>query len=158
MEFVKSSVLNEKVRWKTQGSSSSHSEVLVTENKGRSKSKDFFILYDDDVINVASQETRWVIDSGASIHATSRKDLSTSYAIGNFGTIKMGNDGLAKVISIGDVCLEMDNSSSLLHEDVKHIPDIHLNLISTGRLDDEGYCNTSSDGQWKLTMGAMVMA
>ncbi|KAJ0049009.1 hypothetical protein Pint_16582 [Pistacia integerrima] len=151
MEYFKSGVLNEEVRRKTQGSSSSHSEVLVTENRGRSKSKgqgknDFYILYDDDVVNVASQETSWVIDSGASIHAISRKDLFTSYAAVDFGTLKMGNDGLAKVIGIGDVCLEMDNESSLLLRDVKQIPDICLNLIFTGRLDDEGYCNTFGDG------------
>ncbi|KAJ0017872.1 hypothetical protein Pint_10687 [Pistacia integerrima] len=58
----------------------------------------------------------------------------------------MGNNGLAKVIGIGNVCLEMDNGSSLLLRDVKHIPNIHLNLVSTSRLDDEGYCNTFSDG------------
>ncbi|KAJ0105026.1 hypothetical protein Patl1_19243 [Pistacia atlantica] len=58
----------------------------------------------------------------------------------------MGNDGLAKVIGIGDVCLEMDNESSLLLRDVKQILDICLNLIFTGRLDDEGYYNTFGDG------------
>ncbi|KAJ0026240.1 hypothetical protein Pint_07358 [Pistacia integerrima] len=40
----------------------------------------------------------------------------------------------------------MDNGSSLLHRDVKYILDILPNLISIGRLDDEGYCNTSSNG------------
>ncbi|KAJ0086303.1 hypothetical protein Patl1_08345 [Pistacia atlantica] len=112
---------------------------------------DFFILYDDDVVNVASQETSWVIDSGSSIYAKSRKDIFTPYVASDFGTVKMGNDGLTKVIGIGDVCLEMDNDNSLLPRDVKHISDIRLNLISIGRLDDEGYYNTFSDGQWKLT-------
>ncbi|KAJ0025287.1 hypothetical protein Pint_07446 [Pistacia integerrima] len=166
MEYVKSGVLNEEVRRKTQGSLSSHSEgqSLKTAGEARVKvkgkmvekycykwkrenkpenskhekndddkhndqvaivtSKDFFILYDDDVVNVASQETRW--------------------------TVKMGNDGLAKVIGIGDVCLEMDDGSSLLLRDVKHILDIHLNLISIGRLDDKGYCNTFSDDVEKI--------
>ncbi|KAJ0100414.1 hypothetical protein Patl1_21254 [Pistacia atlantica] len=100
----------------------------------------------------------WVIDSGAFIHATSIKNLFTSYAAGDFGTVKIGNDGLAKVIGIEDVCLETDNGSSLLLRDMKHIPDIRLNLISIGRLDNEGCCNTFGDGRWKLTRGAMVMA
>ncbi|KAJ0083996.1 hypothetical protein Patl1_30036 [Pistacia atlantica] len=111
MEYVKSGVLNEEVRWRTQGSSSSHSKVLVTENKGRSKGKG------------QGENGR-----------------------GDFGTVKMDNNGLAKVIGIGDVCLEMDNGSSLLLRDVKHIPDIRLNLISTSRLEHEGYYNTFSDG------------
>ncbi|KAJ0077764.1 hypothetical protein Patl1_37281 [Pistacia atlantica] len=97
MEYVKSGVLNQEVRRKTQGSSSSHSEVIVTENRGRSKSKG------------QRQNGR-----------------------GNFGTVKMGNDGLARVIGIEDVCLEMDDGSSLLLRDVEHILDIFLNLISTG--------------------------
>ena len=31
---------------------------------------DFLIIYDSDVVNFACQETNWVIDSSASIHAT----------------------------------------------------------------------------------------
>ncbi|KAJ0042674.1 hypothetical protein Pint_18583 [Pistacia integerrima] len=118
MKYVKSGVLKEEVQRRTQGSSSSHSEVLVTENRRRNKSKG-----------------------------------QGQNGLGDFGTVKMGNDGLAKVIVIGDVCLEMDNGSSLLLRDMKHIPDIRLNMISIGRLDDEGCCNTFSDGQWKLTRG-----
>ncbi|CAL5342497.1 unnamed protein product [Camellia sinensis] len=79
-------------------------------------SEDFLIVYNEDVINIACHKTNWVIDSGASIHATSRKDFFTSYIPGDFGSIKMG------------------------------------------KLDDEGYCNTFSNGQWKLTRGAMIVA
>ncbi|KAJ0026150.1 hypothetical protein Pint_07933 [Pistacia integerrima] len=142
MEYVKSGVLNEEVRRKTQGSSSSHSEVLVTKNMGRSKSKG------------QGQNGRGKSRSNS---RSKYKNLESHYS-GYFGTIKMSNDGLAKVIGIGDVCLEMDNGSSLLLRGVNHIPDIRLNLISTGILDDKGYCNTFSDGQWKLTRGVMVVA
>ena len=119
-------------------------------------SPDFFMVYDEDV-NIACHETNWVIDSGASIHATSRKDFFTTYTPGDFRVVKMGNNGLAKVIGIGDVCLEMTNGTRLVLRDVKHIPEIRLNLISACKLDDEMYCNTFSDGQWKLTRGAMVV-
>ena len=70
----------------------------------------------------------------------------------------MGNDSLVKVIGIGDVCLEMNNGTRLLLKGVKHIPEIRLNLISAGKLDDEEYCHTFSNGQWKLTKGAMIIA
>jgi hypothetical protein len=46
----------------------------------------------------------------------------------------------------------------LVLRDVKHVPDIPLNLISTGKLDDDGYCSTFCNGQWKLTRGAMIVA
>ncbi|GMP79351.1 hypothetical protein CsSME_00034932 [Camellia sinensis var. sinensis] len=53
----------------------------------------------------------------------------------------MGNEGLSKIIGMGDVCLETNLGCKLLLKDVRHVPDIRLNLISTGKLDDEGYNN-----------------
>ena len=221
MDLVKSCVLNEEMRRKSHGSSS-QSDVLVIEKRGRSKSRgpknrdrsksknnkftnvechychlkghirkycrqlkrdmkqgkvkekkndnggeddqvatttsDFLIVYDSDVVNFACQETSWVIDSGASIHATPRKDFFTSYTSGDFGSVRMGNDGSAKAIGMGDVRLETSNGTMLTLKNVKHIPDIRMNLISTGKLDDEGFCNTFRDSQWKLTRGSMVIA
>ncbi|RVX05220.1 Retrovirus-related Pol polyprotein from transposon TNT 1-94 [Vitis vinifera] len=177
MDLVKSCVMNEDMRRKSQGSSS-QSDILVTEKRGRSKSRvlspieeryetrkvkdkkndndgeddqvatttsDFLIVYDSDVVNFACQETRWVIDSGALIHATPRKDFFTSYTSGDFGSVRMGNDGSAKAIGMGDVRLETSNGTKLILKNVKHIPDIRMNLISTGKLDDEGFYNTFRD-------------
>ena len=45
----------------------------------------------------------------------------------------------------------------LFLKNVKDIPDIRMNLISTRKLDDEGFCNTFHDSQWKLTRGSMVV-
>jgi len=41
----------------------------------------------------------------------------------------MGNDGVSKVIGIGDVCLQTNMGMQLLLRGVKHAPDIHFNLI-----------------------------
>ena len=57
-----------------------------------------------------------------------------------------------------DVRLETSNGTVLILKNVKHIPDIRMNLISTGKLDDERFCNTFRDSQWKLTRGSMVVA
>ncbi|KAK9005847.1 hypothetical protein V6N11_043267 [Hibiscus sabdariffa] len=54
--------------------------------------------------------------------------------------------------------LVSNNSTKLILKDVRHAPDIRLNLISAGKLDDEGFCNTFDDGQWKLTKGSLVVA
>ncbi|KAJ0086211.1 hypothetical protein Patl1_08070 [Pistacia atlantica] len=161
MEYVKSGVLNEEVIRKTQGSSSSHSKALVTKKMGRSKSKgqrqngrgksrsnsrlkykNLESHYCGKTGHIKKYCYKWKREKKPE---NSKKDLFTSYATCDFGTIKMSNVGLAKVIGIGDVCLEMDNGNSLLLRDVNHIPDIHLNLISMGKLDDKGYCNTFSD-------------
>ena len=57
----------------------------------------------------------------------------------------MGNDGSTKAIGIGDVRLETSNGTVLFLKNVKHIPDSRMNLISIGKLDDEGFCNTFHD-------------
>ena len=119
---------------------------------------DFLIVYDSDVVNFACQETSWVIDSGALIHATPQKDFFTSYTSGDFGSVRMGNDGSAKAIGMRDVRLETSNGTMLILKNVKHIPNICMNLISTSKLDDEGFCNIFRDSQWKLTRGYMVVA
>ncbi|KAH7577059.1 hypothetical protein JRO89_XS01G0199500 [Xanthoceras sorbifolium] len=167
MDLAKSSVLNEEMRRKLQGSS--HSEILVTKLRGRSKSRgprnkdrsksksnkfaniecyhcgqnghikkycrqlkrdnkkdkgkekknndsyddvtdDFLIVCDDDdVVNLTCHETSWVIDSGASIHALSRREFFASYTSRDFGDVKIGNNNLAKAIGMRDKCLETNN-------------------------------------------------
>lgn len=119
---------------------------------------DFLIIYDDEMINFVSHETRQVIDNGISIHATLLKDLFTSYISSDFGTIKIGNNGLVKVTGNEDVYLEMNNGSRLVLKDGKFIPYIRLNLISTEKLDDDWYSSIFSNDQWKLTQGSMVVA
>jgi len=121
-------------------------------------SGDYLIVWEGDEVNFVCQDTSWVVDTGATIHGTSRRDLFTSYRSGDFGTVKMGDDGLATVAGIGDVCLQTCNGTRLMLYNVRHIPSLRLNLISPGVLDSEGYCSTFKDGQWKLTKGSMVIA
>ena len=70
----------------------------------------------------------------------------------------MCNEGLSKIIGIGDVCLETNVGCKLLLKDVRQVPDMRLNLISTGKLDDEGFNNKFGDGIWKLTKSSLVVA
>ncbi|VFQ73301.1 unnamed protein product [Cuscuta campestris] len=222
MDYVKAAVLNEEVRRRTHETSTSKSDVLVTENRGRSKNRDhgefkkgksksksrskyqnvechychkkghlmkncfklknkdknkpegkdgendrhvaattscdLIVVSDNDLINVASDESSWVIDSGAAFHVTSRKDFFTSYTPGDYGVLKMGNDGRSQVIGIGVVVLETKTRMKLVLKNVRHAPDICLNLISTSVLDDEGYVSTFGDGQCKITKGSLIVA
>jgi len=121
-------------------------------------SDDLLIVGHENTINVTSDESCWVIDSGASIHVTPRKEFFTSYTLGDFRMLKMGNDGVAKVIGVGDVCLETNAGVKLLLKDVKHALDVYLNLISVKKLHDEGFINYFCDGKWKLTKGNLVVA
>ncbi|KAK9046035.1 hypothetical protein V6N11_051937 [Hibiscus sabdariffa] len=119
---------------------------------------DLLVICDENLVNLACDKTSWVIDTGASIHFMLRSDCFTSYTPGDFGVLKMGNNGLVSVTGMGDVSLVTNNGTKLTLKDVTHAPDIRLNLIFVGKLDDEGFCNTFSVGQWKLTKGSLVVA
>ncbi|KAJ0804413.1 putative RNA-directed DNA polymerase [Helianthus annuus] len=227
MEMAKSSILNEEMRRKSQGSSS-QSDVLATESRGRGQSRgpsnkekhrsksrgkfadyechhcgkkghtikfcrqlkrekkkanynnqknnhkkddggndtaevntateEFFVCCDYDMVNIARDDPSWVVDSGATCHVTSQREFYSSYTPGDFGVVKMGNNGLSKVVGVGDVCLKFDTGMELVLHNVKHVPDIRLNLISAGLLDNDGYHSTFGDGIWKLTRGSLIVA
>ena len=101
--------------------------------------EEFFICCDDEMVNLAHDDSSWVVDSGATCHVTSQRDFYSSYTPGNFGNVRMGNYGLSKVVGVGDVCLKFDTGMELVLRNVKHVPDMRLNVISTGLLDDDGY-------------------
>lgn len=75
------------------------------------------ILRDHDSVNLVSDESMWIIDSGATLHVTPRKEFFTSYTSGDFGVLKMGNDGVSKVVSIGGVCLQTNMECSCCLEE-----------------------------------------
>ena len=112
----------------------------------------------DDCYTVPNPYVEWVIDSATSCHVTPRKELFTSYKVGNFGRVKMGNDSYADIVGIGDICVRANTRYTLILKDVRHVPDIRLNLISTHVLDKEGYGNYFCDGKWRLSKGSLVFA
>ena len=119
---------------------------------------DIMIMTGDGCVNLATQDSNWVIDSGASFHVSSHSDFFTSYRISDFGNVRMGNSGVSKIVGIEDVCFETSIENKLVLKDVRHVPDIRLNLISTSRLDDEGFTNYFGESKWKLTKGSLVVA
>ena len=100
----------------------------------------------------------WIIGSGSTIHIIPRKEFFKSYTYGDFGVLKMGNNGMPKVIGVGDVCLQTNMGMHLLLKGVKHAPDVHFHLIFVHMLADGGYDSHFDSGKWKLTKGNLVVA
>ena len=120
--------------------------------------EDLVTILDANMINIACDESSWVVDTGAASHVTSRKDFFSSYTLGDFGTLSMGNETVSRVVGIGTICLKNSVGTKLVLNNVKHAPDVRLHLISIGVLDDEGYVSTNGDGKWKLIKCSLVMA
>ncbi|RDY10772.1 hypothetical protein CR513_04649, partial [Mucuna pruriens] len=140
------SVINDEMRRKAQGSSSRSKENKGKKGKSKEKdhdddgdhvttttSNDLVILRDFELVNLVSDESMWIIDSGATLH--------------------MGNDGVTKVIGVGNVCLHTNMGVQLWLKGVKHALDVRFNLIFVHMLDGGGYDNHFGYGKWKLTKG-----
>ena len=60
--------------------------------------------------------------------------------------VRMGNEGACRIVGIGDVRLTMSTRCRLLLKEVRHVPEVRLNLMSAGWLDDEGYEGSIPNG------------
>ena len=58
---------------------------------------------------------------------------------------------------IGDVKIKTKLGYEMMLKDMRHISDLRLNLLSIGRLGDEGFESKFGRGLWKLTKGSLVM-
>ena len=73
---------------------------------------DVLIMYHENFVNLALDDSSLIMDSDASCHVTPRRDLFTSYTVDDFGTIKLGDEGLCKIVGMEDVWLEISMGTS----------------------------------------------
>lgn len=59
----------------------------------------------------------------------------------------MGNNVVLKIVDIRDMWLQTENDMMLLLINARHVPYLFFNLISTSKVDDDGYFNLFSDGK-----------
>lgn len=100
----------------------------------------------------------WVMDSGASFHATPCKDLMLNFRLGNFGKVRLADDETLDIAGMGDINLKTSLGTSWTLKDVRYIPGLKKMLISVGQLDKEGYRVTFGNEQWKVIKGNLVVA
>ncbi|GKB76256.1 putative RNA-directed DNA polymerase [Tanacetum coccineum] len=143
---------NQKNKHKKDDDGDDNTEVNTTTDE-------FFVCYDYDMVNLANDDSSWILDSGATCHVVTRKDYYSSYTPGDFDVVRMGNTGLSRIASIGDICLKFDTGMKLVLHNVKHVPDMRLNIISTCLLDEDGYHNSSDNDDmtelWHKRLGHM---
>ncbi|GKD12148.1 retrovirus-related pol polyprotein from transposon TNT 1-94 [Tanacetum coccineum] len=69
-----------------------------SKSKGKSNSREFLIVYEDEMISLVKNKATWVVDSGALSHVTPYRDIFISYTPGDFRRVKMGNGLTSKII------------------------------------------------------------
>ena len=81
------------------------------ENRVAVVANDDLLISCENAVNLVRDESRWSVNSSATSHVTPRKELFSSYTLGNFRMLKMGNNHEVAVLDIGTVCLESNNGS-----------------------------------------------
>jgi hypothetical protein len=97
------------------------------------------LLQDALFIFVDNISESWVVDSGASFHATPHRKHFIDYVQGDFGKVRLGDDAPCKIVGMGKVQIKKKNGNQWLLKEVRHVPDIRKSIISTGKLESEGY-------------------
>ncbi|PHT40220.1 Retrovirus-related Pol polyprotein from transposon TNT 1-94 [Capsicum baccatum] len=117
-----------------------------------------FINEEEECMHLAGTELEWVVDTGESYHATPVRDFFCKYVADDFGTMKMGNSSYSKIMGIEDICIKTIVECILVLLDVRHVPELQLNLISGIALDRDGYENYFVNKKWRLTKGELAIA
>uniref|UniRef100_A0A0D3BDU4 Retrovirus-related Pol polyprotein from transposon TNT 1-94-like beta-barrel domain-containing protein n=1 Tax=Brassica oleracea var. oleracea TaxID=109376 RepID=A0A0D3BDU4_BRAOL len=77
-----------------------HEDKTTTIVEGQSEE-----LYLVGEYDLSSDDSSWIIDSGASFHVTPHRSFFTTYPSGGFGNVQMGNQRRRKIVGKGDVTL-----------------------------------------------------
>jgi hypothetical protein len=73
----------------------------------------------------------WVVDSGASFHATSHRKYFQDYVQGDFGQAYLEDDEPCKIVGMGKVQIKKKNGNQWLLKEARHITNLRRNMIST---------------------------
>ncbi|CAA7041690.1 unnamed protein product [Microthlaspi erraticum] len=96
--------------------------------------------------NDQDSKEQWVIDSGCTYHMTSRKDWFSEFNENASTTILLGDNHTVESKGCGSVKLRTNGGSIKVLNNVRYVPNLRRNLISTGTLDKLGYTHEGGDG------------
>ena len=63
-----------------------------------------------------------------------------------------------RLLEKGKIKIKLQNGNHWLLHEVRHVPKLSRNLISVGKLGDEGCVVTFNDKNWKVSKGFLVVA
>ncbi|OMO94644.1 Integrase, catalytic core [Corchorus capsularis] len=111
-----------------------------------------------DCNHVVDPSIEWIVDTGATYHSVPKRELFTTYKVGDFGETRMGNKSVSQIVGIGDIVVQTSTGCTLTLKNVRHILDLRTNLLAINVLDKERYESRQKDGQWKLFDGSLLVA
>ncbi|KAL0333939.1 UNVERIFIED_CONTAM: Retrovirus-related Pol polyprotein from transposon TNT 1-94 [Sesamum angustifolium] len=101
--------------------------------------------------NLVDNPRKWWIDTGATRHICSDKEMFSTYTPINGRKLFMGNSATSNIVGIGNVVLKMTSGKELTLIDVLHVPDIRKNLVSGSLLVKSGFRLVFESNKFVLT-------
>jgi hypothetical protein len=100
---------------------------------------------------------KWVFDAACTSHMFPKRDWFTTYKSINGGSVFMGNNVACKIVGIGAVRIRMHDRTVKTLKNVRHVPDLKINLISLGTLDSLGYKYSGGGGVIRVSEGSLIV-
>ncbi|XP_024196218.1 uncharacterized protein LOC112199430 [Rosa chinensis] len=108
--------------------------------------------------NLVTNSTDWWIDTGASMHVCSAREIFTSYQpIKEGEPLFMGNATTTKVEGKGKVILKFTSGKELVLTNVLHVPEICKNLVFGPVLSNKGFKLVFESDKFVLTKGGVYV-
>ncbi|XP_057488500.1 uncharacterized protein LOC130774470 [Actinidia eriantha] len=93
-----------------------------------------------EVNKIGSNTKEWWVDTGATRHVCSNKEMFITYQVVTNGEqIFMGNSAISKVEGQGKVVLKITSGKELTLNNVLHVPEIRKNLVSGSLFSKHGF-------------------
>lgn len=110
--------------------------------------------------NESNEKDKWLLDSGASTHVCNDPSMFEEIEP-EYSSIVVGDDREVAVTGRGTVRLKVsaNNRTNILRlNDVALVPDLSVNLVSTGRLESQGLKITSENGMSRISLNQELIA
>ncbi|KAL0283992.1 UNVERIFIED_CONTAM: Retrovirus-related Pol polyprotein from transposon TNT 1-94 [Sesamum angustifolium] len=101
--------------------------------------------------NLVDNPREWWIDTGATRHICSDKEMFSTYTPINGRKLFMGNSATSNIVGIGNGVLKMTSGKEFTLIDVLHVPDIRNNLLSGSLLVKSGFRLVFESNKFVLT-------
>ena len=108
-------------------------------------------------INMASEQSGWWLDCGATIHVCNNRGMFKTFEAADGEEVQMGNGSRASVRGKGTVELNFTSGKKLTLLNVLFVPDIRKNLISVDLLDRRGFKISVESGKAILTKNGVFV-
>jgi hypothetical protein len=115
------------------------------------------VLQDSLILSIDNIFESWVVYSGDSFRATPHRKHFLDYVQSDFVQVHLGGDAPCKIVGMGRLQIEKKNGNQWLLKEVRHVPYLRKNTISTGKLASEGCISIFKDKTWKVTKGSLVI-